>query len=105
MTGQEALDALIAAIPDPENYDEHFGALRDVISGVDTAGIDMEQESEWKAKYEDLREKYRQRFRENIFGGESGPESPTGLDAIEEQMNTETPVSELRNLDFDGRSE
>ena len=105
MTAQEALEAIIGVIPDPENYDEHFGVLRDVISGVDTSGVDVEKENEWKKKYEDLRGKYRNRFRENIFGGESGPESPAGLDAIEEQMNTETPVSELRNLDFDGRSE
>lgn len=105
MTLEEALNAIIDAIPDPENYDEHFGVLRDMISGVDASGVDVETENEWKKKYEDLREKYRGRFKENIFGGESGPDSPKGLDAIEENMNQETQIADLRDLDFDGRSE
>lgn len=103
MDPKEALQMIMDAIPDVENYDDAFASLGELVAG--TATVNTGLESEWETKYKDLQRKYRERFRENIFGGEAGPASEKGLDAIEETMNHEEVVPELHELDFDGRSE
>lgn len=90
MTREEALAMIVDALNDVEEFDEALTVLR----------TPTEDETTWKAKYNDLAEKYKTRFKEEIMTQNSGAlEKP-----IEKQITPE-PVLTLDDLDFSGETE
>lgn len=90
MTREEALAMIVDALNDVEEFDEALTVLR----------TPTEDETTWKAKYNDLAEKYKTRFKEEIMTQNSGAlEKP-----IEKPITTE-PVPKLDDLDFSGETE
>lgn len=90
MTREEALSQIIDAIENVEDFDEALTVLR----------TPTEDETTWKAKYDDLAEKYKTRFKEVIMTQNSGAlEKP-----IEEPIAPE-PVTKLEDLDFSAETE
>lgn len=62
MTREEALTQIIDALENVEEFDEALTTLR----------TPTEDETTWKAKYNDLAEKYKTRFKEEIMTQNSG---------------------------------
>lgn len=90
MTREEALSMIVDALNDVEEFDEALTVLR----------TPTEDETTWKAKYNDLAEKYKTRFKEEIMTQNSGAlEKPT------EKPITPEPVPKLDDLDFSGETE
>jgi hypothetical protein len=90
MTREEALTMIVDALDDVEQFDEALTVLR----------TPTEDETSWKAKYNDLAEKYKTRFKEEIMTQNSGAlEKP-----IEEPITPE-PVTRLDDLDFSAETE
>lgn len=96
MTPKEALAAIMAAIPNTEDFDEHFGVLNESVSGSsgETAGED------WKARYENLRDKYIARFSEMTEEVDTG----TSAGSAGEDEN-EPEVKKIEELDFSAETE
>lgn len=90
MTREEALSQIIDALNDVEQYDEALTVLR----------TPMEDETTWKAKYDDLAEKYKTRFKEEIMT----QNSDAFKKPIEEPITPE-PVTKLEDLDFSAETE
>lgn len=96
MTPKEALSAIMEAIPNTEDFDEHFGVLNEAVSGgsEETAGED------WKARYENLRDKYIARFSEMTEEIDSGARAE---DSAEDDGDAE--VKKIEELDFSAETE
>lgn len=90
MTREEALTQIIDALENVEDFDEALTVLR----------TPTEDETTWKAKYDDLEEKYKTRFKEEIMTQNSG----TFKKPIEEPITPE-PVTKLEDLDFSAETE
>jgi len=61
MEGREALDMVMAALPDIENYSE---ALEVLATAVNTREPDPSPSGDWENKYKSLRTEYERRFGE-----------------------------------------
>lgn len=92
MTREEALSMIIDALDDVEQFDEALNVLR-----TDTGA---EEATTWKAKYNDLSEKYKARFKADIM------EQPTQAleKPAEEPIVPEEPPT-LDSLDFSAETE
>lgn len=90
MTREEALAMIVDALNDVEEFDEPLTVLR----------TPTEDETTWKAKYNDLAEKYKTRFKEEIMTQNSG-----ALEKPIEKPITPEPVPKLDDLDFSGETE
>lgn len=90
MTREEALAQIIDALNDVEQFDEALTVLR----------TPTEDETTWKAKYDDLAEKYKTRFKEEIMT----QNSDAFKKSIEEPITPE-PVTKLEDLDFSAETE
>lgn len=90
MTREEALAMIVDALDDVEQFDEALTVLR----------TPTEDETTWKAKYNDLAEKYKTRFKEEIMTQNSG-----ALEKPIEKPITPEPVPNLDDLDFSGETE
>lgn len=90
MTREEALAMIVDALNNVEEYDEALTVLR----------TPTEDETTWKAKYDDLAEKYKTRFKEEIMTQNSG-----ALGKPIEKTITPEPVPKLEDLDFSGETE
>lgn len=92
MTREEALSMIIDALDNVEEFDEALAVLR-----IDTG---TEEATTWKSKYNDLSEKYKARFKEEIMNQPAQPlEKP-----VEEPIVPETVLS-LDALDFSAETE
>lgn len=90
MTREEALAMIVDALNDVEEFDEALTVLR----------TPTEDETTWEAKYNDLAEKYKTRFKEEIMTQNSG-----ALEKPIEKPITPEPVPKLDDLDFSGETE
>lgn len=90
MTREEALAQIIDALEDVEKFDEALTTLR----------TPTDDETTWKAKYNDLAEKYKTRFKEEIMTQNSG-----ALEKPIEVPITPEPVTKLDDLDFSAETE
>ena len=97
MASEEAKSAwkrILESIENPENFDEDISMITNELN----ASAVVEDDGGYKARYDDLREKYRRRFGEmieeiNTTGGE------------EEIVEDEYKVESYDDLDFDGSTE
>lgn len=92
MTREEALSMIIDALDDVEQFDEALNVLR-----TDTGA---EEATTWKAKYNDLSEKYKARFKSEIMGQ---PTQALEKPAEEPIVPEATPT--LDSLDFSAETE
>lgn len=92
MSFEEAINKLIDAIPDVENYAEVIDVIR---SGNSSNGED------WKEKYEGLQEKYRARFKEEV--NDSMKQAPNSV-IMPEDANEPKEIT-WNDLDFSGINE
>ena len=90
MTREEALTMIVDALDDVEQFDEALTVLRTPTEG----------ETTWKAKYDDLAEKYKTRFKEEIMTQNGG-----ALEKPIEKPITPEPVPKLDDLDFSAETE
>lgn len=90
MTREDALSQIIDALSDVENFDEALTVLR----------TPSEDETTWKAKYDDLAEKYKKRFKDEIMNQNS-----EALEKPKEEPLTPEPVAKLEDLDFSAETE
>lgn len=91
MTREEALSMIIDALDDVEKFDEALNVLR-----TETG----EEEATWKAKYNELSEKYKARFKDEIMSQPSA-----ALEKPEEKPIVPANVPTLDSLDFSGETE
>lgn len=92
MTREEALSMIIDALDDVEQFDEALNVLR-----TDTGA---EEATRWKAKYNDLSEKYKARFKAEIM------EQPTqALENPTEEPVVPDATPTLDSLDFSAETE
>lgn len=92
MTREEALSMIIDALDDVEQFDEALNVLR-----TDTGA---EEATTWKAKYNDLSEKYKARFKADIM------EQPTqALEKPAEEPIVPEAAPTLDSLDFSAETE
>ena len=90
MTREEALSMIVDALDNVEEFDEALTVLR----------TPSDDETTWKQKYDDLAEKYKTRFKEEIMNQNS--------DALEKPIEkpiTPEPVTRLEDLDFSAETE
>ena len=92
MTREEALAMIIDALDNVEEFDEALSVLR--------TDIGSEEATTWKAKYNDLSEKYKARFKDEIMNQPS-----QALDKPEEEPVIPTSAPMLDSLDFSGATE
>lgn len=92
ITREEALSMIIDALDNVEEFDEALNVLR-----TDTGS---EEATTWKAKYNDLSEKYKARFKDEIMNQPSG-----ALEKPEEKPVVPETVPTLESLDFSGETE
>lgn len=90
MTIEEALTMIVDALDDVEQFDEALTVLR----------TPTEDKTTWKAKYDDLAEKYKTRFKEEIMTQNGG-----ALEKPVEKTITPEPVTRLEDLDFSAETE
>lgn len=90
MTREEALAMIIDALDNVEEFDEALAVLR----------TPSDAETTWKQKYDDLAEKYKTRFKEEIMTQNIG-----ALEKPKEEPVTPEPVPKLEELDFSGETE
>lgn len=92
MTREEALSMIIDALDDVEQFDEALNVLR--------TDAGAEEATTWKAKYNDLSEKYKARFKDEVM------EQPgQAFEKPEEKHVFPETVSRLEDLDFSGETE
>lgn len=92
MTREEALSMIIDALDDVEQFDEALNVLR-----TETGAEDA---TTWKAKYNDLSEKYKARFKAEIM------EQPTqALEKPSEEPVVPEATPTLDSLDFSAETE
>lgn len=92
MTREEALSMIIDALDNVEEFDEALSVLR-----TDTG---TEEATTWKAKYNELSEKYKARFKDEIMNQPS-----QALEKSEEEPVVPTSAPKLDSLDFSGATE
>lgn len=92
MTREEALSMIIDALDNVEDFDEALSVLR-----TDTGS---EEATTWKAKYNELSEKYKARFKDEIMNQPS-----QALDKPEEEPVVPPTTPKLNSLDFSGATE
>lgn len=92
MTREEALSMIIDALDNVEEFDEALNVLR--------TDAGAEEATTWKAKYNDLAEKYKARFKDEIMSqpGEAF-KKPEEITVVPEK------VAKLEDLDFSGETE
>lgn len=90
MTREEALAMIVDALNNVEEFDEALTVLR----------TPTEDETTWKSKYDDLAEKYKTRFKEEIMAQNGGV-----LEKPVEEPVTPEPVTKLEDLDFSAETE
>lgn len=90
MTREEALAMIVDALNNVEEFDEALTVLR----------TPTEDETTWKAKYDDLAEKYKTRFKEEIM-----TQNASVLEKPVEEPVTPEPVTKLDDLDFSAETE
>lgn len=92
MTREEALSMIIDALDNVEEFDEALNVLR--------TDAGAEEATTWKAKYNDLAEKYKARFKDEIMSqpGEAF-KKPEEITVVPEK------VTRLEELDFSGETE
>lgn len=92
MTREEALSMIIDALDDVEQFDEALNVLR--------TDAGAEEATSWKAKYNDLSEKYKARFKAEIM------EQPSqGLEKPSEEPIVPDVTPTLDSLDFSAETE
>lgn len=92
MTREEALSMIIDALDDVEQFDEALNVLR--------TDAGAEEATSWKAKYNDLSEKYKARFKAEIM------EQPTqALEKPSEEPIVPETTPTLDSLDFSAETE
>ena len=91
MTREEALTMIIDALDNVEEFDEALTVLRTPSDDGETT---------WKQKYDNLAEKYKARFKEEIMTQNIG-----ALEKPKEEPVTPEPVPKLEELDFSGETE
>ena len=92
MTREEALSMIIDALDDVEQFDEALNVLR--------TDAGAEEATTWKAKYNDLSEKYKARFKDEVM------EQPgQAFKKPEENPVVPEKVAKLEDLDFSGETE
>ena len=91
MTREEALSMIIDALDDVEQFDEALNVLR-------TSESDGE-DATWKQKYNDLAEKYKKRFKDEIMSQPS-----QALEKPEEEPIPEKSVP-IEKMDFSAETE
>lgn len=92
MTREEALAMIIDALDNVEEFDEALSILR-----TDTGS---EEATTWKAKYNELSEKYKARFKDEIMNQPS-----QALEKPDEEPVIPTAAPTLDSLDFSGATE
>lgn len=90
LTFEEALGMIVDAVSDVEGLEDAF----DVVRAAGARATDTDNE-DYKTMYEDLKEKYKKRFKEEI----TSTPSPV---VRTEQVNKKLTVEDL---DFDARTE
>lgn len=90
MTFEEALGMIVDAVPDVEGMEEAFDVVR--AAGTKETKTDTE---DYKTMYEELKEKYKKRFKEEITS------TPAPVERTE-KVSKKLTVSDL---DFDARTE
>lgn len=92
MTREEALSMIIDALDDVEQFDEALNVLR--------TDAGAEEATTWKAKYNDLSEKYKTRFKDEVMSQPS-----EAFKKPEETTVVPEKVAKLEDLDFSGETE
>ena len=92
MTREEALAMIIDALDNVEEFDEALSVLR-----TDNGS---EEATTWKAKYNELSEKYKARFKEEIMN-----QTAQALEKPGEEPVVPTTAPTLDSLDFSGATE
>lgn len=92
MTREEALAMIIDALDDVEQFDEPLNVLR--------TDAGAEEATTWKAKYNDLAEKYKTRFKDDVMN-----QSGQAFKKPEERPVVPEKVTKLEDLDFSGETE
>lgn len=92
MTFEEALGMIVDAVSDVEGLEDAFDVVRTVGTRETNTGNE-----DYKTKYEDLKEKYKKRFKEEITSTPE-PVPRTGTGTVDKNLTVE-------NLDFDARTE
>lgn len=92
MTREEALAMIIDALDNVEEFDEALAVLR-----TDTGS---EEATTWKAKYNDLSEKYKKRFKDEVMN-----QPAQALEKPVEEPVVPENVPKLDELDFSGQTE
>lgn len=90
MTREEALTQIVDALDNVEDFDEALTILR----------TPSENETTWKEKYDDLAEKYKKRFKDEIMN-----QNTEALEKPIEKPLTPEPVTKLEDLDFSAETE
>lgn len=92
MTREEALEMIIDALDDIEQFDEALNVLR--------TDAGAEEATTWKAKYNELAEKYKARFKAEVMN-----QSGQAFEKPEEKQVVPEKVTRLEELDFSGETE
>ena len=92
MTREEALAMIIDALDDVEQFDEALNVLR--------TDPGAEEATSWKAKYNDLSEKYKARFKSEIV-----EQSKQALEKPTEEPTVPEATPTLDSLDFSAETE
>lgn len=92
MTREEALSMIIDALDNVEEFDEALAVLR--------TDPGSEEATTWKAKYNDLSEKYKARFKDEIMN-----QPAQALEKPEEEPIVPDSVPSLDALDFSAETE
>lgn len=90
MTFEEALGMIVDAVSDVEGLEDAF----DVVRAAGTRETNTDNE-DYKTMYEELKEKYKKRFKEEIT---STPAPVTRTEEVNKKLTVE-------DLDFDARTE
>lgn len=92
VTREEALSMIIDALDNVEEFDDALSVLR-----TDTGS---EEAATWKAKYNELSEKYKARFKEEIMN-----QPAQALEKPDEKPIVPAAAPKLDSLDFSGATE
>lgn len=90
MTREEALSQIVDALDNVEDFDEALTVLR----------TPSEDETTWRTKYNDLAEKYKTRFKDEIMD-----QNIEALEKPVEKPLTPERVTKLEDLDFSAETE
>lgn len=92
MTREEALSMIIDALDNVEEFDEALAVLR--------TDPGSEEATKWKAKYNELSEKYKARFKGEIMN-----QPAQAIEKPEEEPIVPESVLSLDSLDFSAETE